>query len=60
LDALERVLDAVAHGDLQVGLVSYGPASYVCGGRNNLDVGTSMMYWHGWIEDALSLYNMRG
>lgn len=46
---------------IQVGLVSYGPANYTCGqSTNNLDVLTSIIYWRKWIEDTLSIYNMRG
>lgn len=45
---------------VQVALVSYGPAGYTCGGKDNLDVVTSIAYWRSWIEDTLSIYNMRG
>lgn len=45
---------------VQVGVVSYGPSGYECGGRRkNLDVPTSMLYWSNWVQDAMSLYNLR-
>ena len=45
---------------IQVALVSYGPASSKCGGGGNLDVATSIIYWSDWIQNVLSLYNLRG
>lgn len=46
---------------VQVGVVSYGPYGYTCGGdTGNLDVPTSILYWKEWLEDAMSLYNLRG
>jgi secreted trypsin-like serine protease len=45
---------------IQVALVSYGPASTKCGGGGNLDVPTSIIYWSDWIQNVLSLYNLRG
>lgn len=45
---------------IQVAVVSYGPASTRCGGSGNLDVPTSVIYWSNWIQNTLSLYNLRG
>jgi secreted trypsin-like serine protease len=45
---------------IQIGVVSYGPASTRCGGSGNLDVPTSVIYWSDWIQNVLSLYNLRG
>ncbi|KAL4524950.1 hypothetical protein Ndes2526A_g07047 [Nannochloris sp. 'desiccata'] len=45
---------------IQVAVVSYGPASTRCGGSGNLDVPTSVIYWSDWIQNTLSLYNLRG
>lgn len=45
---------------VQVALVSYGPSDYICGEKDNLDIPTSIIYWKDWIQDVLSIYNMRG
>lgn len=45
---------------IQVGVASYDVAGYRCGGSTNLDLPTSVSYWSGWIQDTLSLYNLRG
>jgi secreted trypsin-like serine protease len=45
---------------IQVAVVSYGPASTRCGGSGNLDVPTSVIYWSDWIQNTLSVYNLRG
>lgn len=45
---------------VQVALVSYGPGGYHCGGKGNLDVATSIIYWSDWIQNMLSIYNLRG
>lgn len=45
---------------IQVAVVSYGPGGYKCGGNGNLDVSTSVIYWSDWIQNVLSVYNLRG
>lgn len=45
---------------VQIGLVSYGPTIYKCGGKNNVDVPTSVVYWSNWIQDMISMYNLAG
>ena len=45
---------------VQIALVSYGPSDYICGKDDNLDVPTSLIYWKDWVQDVLSVYNMRG
>ena len=47
-------------GAYQVGVTSYGPPNAVCGDKQNFGLYTSVAYWHTWIEDSLSVYNMRG
>jgi secreted trypsin-like serine protease len=45
----------------QIGLVSYGPGAYECGDTaNNLDVGTSTLYWSNWIKNTIAVYNLAG
>lgn len=44
----------------QIGLVSYGPGNYECGGGGNLDVGTSTLYWSNWIKNTMAVYNLAG
>ena len=46
--------------NFQVALVSYGPSGYRCGGNGALDVGTSTVYWSNWIQNMLSMFNLRG
>lgn len=45
---------------VQLGLVSYGPTMYKCGGKDNVDVPTSVVYWSNWIKDMISIYNLAG
>ena len=45
---------------IQVAVVSYGPGGYNCGGNGNLDVSTSTIYWSDWIQNVLSVYNLKG
>ena len=49
-------------GGQLVGLTSYGPAAAVCGQANgkNFGVYTSVGYWHTWIQDSMSVFNLRG
>lgn len=35
-------------------------SGYKCGGNGNLDVATSVIYWSDWIQNVLSVYNLRG
>lgn len=35
-------------------------SGYHCGGKGNLDVATSIIYWSDWIQNMLSIYNLRG
>lgn len=51
--------DSRVNEDIQVGIVSYG-LSPTCGGSNNLGLYTKVGYWSKWIDDSLSMYNMRG
>jgi len=44
---------------IQVGLVSYGLTSE-CGGQVNVGMYTKVGYWRTWIDDMLSIYNLRG
>jgi len=45
--------------DVQVGIVSYG-LTYQCGGDLNVGMYTRVGYWRTWIDDVLSIYNLRG
>jgi secreted trypsin-like serine protease len=44
---------------VQVGLTSYGPPGK-CGSPLKFDVPVDIRYWRSWIDDTMSLYNMRG
>lgn len=48
-------------GDFHVvGITSYGASDAKCGQINSTGVYTSVDFWHPWINDTLSLYNMEG
>lgn len=44
---------------VQVGATSYGPSGD-CGSTMRLDVPVSIRYWRNWIDDTMSMFNMRG
>jgi secreted trypsin-like serine protease len=46
-------------GPVQVGATSFGPSGD-CGSKMAVDVPVSIKYWRSWIEDTLSMNNMRG
>jgi secreted trypsin-like serine protease len=47
-------------GAYQAGITSYGPPESDCGKGVNFGVYTSVAYWNTWIQDSLSVYNLRG
>jgi secreted trypsin-like serine protease len=47
-------------GDYQAGITSYGPPESECGKGVNFGVYTSVAYWNNWVQDSLSVYNLRG
>lgn len=51
---------AVLSGGYQTGITSYGPAGSYCGKGINFGLYTSVAYWNPWIQDTLSVFNMRG
>jgi secreted trypsin-like serine protease len=50
----------ILSGDYQTGITSYGPPGARCGDKKNVGLYTSVAYWHTWIQDSLSVYNLRG
>lgn len=46
--------------DYLVGVTSYGPPNSTCGSGDSVGFYTSISFWYTWIQDSLSLYNLRG
>jgi len=44
---------------VQVGATNYGPSGE-CGSSMEIDVPVEIKFWRTWIEDTLSIHNMRG
>ncbi|KAL4517112.1 hypothetical protein Ndes2437B_g06725 [Nannochloris sp. 'desiccata'] len=44
---------------VQIGVTSFGPAGD-CGSVMEIDVPVNIKYWQTWIDDTMSMYNLRG
>ena len=47
-------------GTYQAGITSYGPPGSDCGKGVNFGVYTSVAFWNKWVQDSMSVYNLRG
>jgi len=47
-------------GTYQAGITSYGPPDADCGKGVNFGVYTSVAHWNKWVQDSMSVYNLRG